>query len=476
MRMTSRILAVAVAALTAASTAAAAAPSASEGPAWVACPDPELAGLECATLEVPVDYADPDGRTIVLDLARAPATGPERVGSVLVNVGGPGIRGIQWVAGALDNLAGLRTRMDVVTWNPRGSDGRYLPREQCSAGPLYGSPRGEAEYDAAAAAGWAAMQPCRDIDPALFDHLDSATQARDLDAIRAALGEEQVNYFGNSYGGVLGASYARLFPDRVRTMYLDSIIDHVSSPSAQNRDLYRGLEDLFERFVQWCAETPECALHGRNAGVAWRELRAAAAAAPIPVVGSDPPAAVDADLLTFLAIGPVVHPEQWPQLATAIVRAEGGDAGGFTPDGQPIVFPAAALATQCADGLRFADHAEYARARRIAPRFSPNFAGEREDYVATCAGWPAPVANPPGPLPGADLPPLLGAGPVLEYRSVRAMTDQVAGSVTISFDHAGHGLYLNEGNRCVIEHADRYLTDAVLPPGDLECPPNPPAE
>jgi pimeloyl-ACP methyl ester carboxylesterase len=454
-------------------TGAAVPAAAPGGVVWSPCADPALAGMECATLEVPVDWADPEGRRIVLDLGRAPATGPSPDGSVLVNVGGPGIRGVQWVARALDNFAGLRARMDVVTWNPRGGDGRYLPVAECSQGPAYDVPRDEAEYAAAAAAGWAAMQPCRDADPALFDHLDSATQARDMDAIRAALGEEQVNYLGSSYGGVLGASYARLFPDRVRTMFVDSIIEHVSGPVGHNRANSRGVEELFGQFVAWCAEEAECALHGRDAGQAWRDLRAAAAQQPVPVLGADPPATVDAELLTFLAIGPIVHPEAWPEFAAAIVRGEAGDAGGFTPDGQPPVFAAAALATLCADGFRFTDHAEYAAARAESVALFPNVGGDRDDYTAMCAGWPAPVANPPGPLPSAELPPLLGAGPALELGNVRAMTEQVPGSVVLTFATAGHGLYLNEGNRCVIEHADRYLTDAVLPAGDLECPPNP---
>ncbi|MCO1654290.1 alpha/beta fold hydrolase [Pseudonocardia humida] len=466
---------VAVAAtLVVASPAVAAAATGAGGSAlsWAPCPDG--GPLECASLEVPVDWDDPAGRTITLDLARAPATGPVRSGAVVMNPGGPGMSGVRALGRSIDSFAGLRARMDVVTWNPRGSDGRYLPVEQCIGGPLFSTPLDEAQYDAAAAAGAEAMRPCRDTDPDLFDNLDSATQARDLDAIRAALGEERLNYFGNSYGGVLGAGYARLFPERVRTMYLDSVLDHVSGVERMLQDDYRTVEVLFERFARWCDTAPECHQRGADVSAVWLDLVAAADRTPIPVRGSDPPVAFDGTLLKFLGFGHLVRSAQWPLLSAAIESALTGDAGpmDFTGAGAIPVLPAAALATQCADGFGFDGFGAYDRARRANAELSPHMAGERESYFATCAGWPRPVANPPGPLPGDRLPPFLGAGPVLEHSAVRAVVDQVPGSVTIRFDDTGHGLYLNEGNRCVIGHADRYLTDAVLPPADTVCPPN----
>lgn len=464
-----------VVAATLAATGAAVA-AAAPGPtalAWGPCPGGTAsAQLECAPLEVPVDWDDPAGRTITLDLARAPATGPARTGAVLLNAGGPGIPGIAALSRGIDHFAGLRARMDVVTWNPRGSDGRYLPVQECSGGPTLTAPRDRAEYKAAVAAGEAAMRPCRDADPAVFDNLDSATQARDLDAIRAALGEEQLNYFGNSYGGVLGADYARLFPDRVRTMYLDSIVDHVSGVEQTIRNDYGSMEALFDRFARWCGTAPDCRQRGGDVGRIWQDLVAAADRTPIPVRGSDPPVAFDGALLKSLGLGYLVRSAEWPVLSAAIESAVAGDAGpmDFTGTGAIPVLPAAAQATQCADGYRFDGYADYKRSLRRNAVTAPHLVGEREVYFAACAGWPAPVANPPAPLPGDRLPPILGAGPVLEYPAVRAVVDQVPGSVTIRFDDTGHGLYLNVGNRCVIEHADRYLTDGVLPPADTVCP------
>jgi pimeloyl-ACP methyl ester carboxylesterase len=453
---------------------AAAAPGA--GPtalSWAPCSGEGVsAQLECTSMEVPVDWDDPTGRTITLDLARAPATGPARTGAVLVNAGGPGALGIAELSRGIDFFAGLRARMDVVTWNPRGSDGRYLPVRECSGGPTVTAPHDQAEYDAAAVAGAAAMRTCRDTDPELFDHLDSATQARDLDAIRAALGEEQLNYFGNSYGGVLGTSYARLFPDRVRTMYLDSIVDHVSGLEQAIRNDNSSLELLFDRFARWCETAPDCRQRGGDVGRVWQDLMVAADRAPIPVRGSDPPVAFDGALLKFLGLGYLVRSAQWPLLSAAIESAVGGDAGpmDFTGAGAVPVLPAAVQATQCADGYRFDGYRDYARSLRENAATAPHVVGEREAYFAACAGWPAPVANPPGPLPADRLPPFLGAAPLLEHPSTSAVVDQVPGSVTIRFDDTGHGLYLNEGNRCVIDHADRYLTDRVLPPADTVCP------
>ncbi|WP_232660278.1 alpha/beta fold hydrolase [Pseudonocardia sp. TRM90224] len=442
---------------------------------WRPCAQPDLpAELECSTISVPVDWSDPVGRTITLDMARAPTVGANRAGSVVMNPGGPGNSGIQALGAQLSKFAGLRKQMDVVTWNPRGTDGTVLPYEKCRGGPsLMAFPADRAEYDAAAEAGHLAMQPCRDVDPVLFDHMDSATQARDMEAIRAALGDGDLNYFGNSYGGVLGESYARLFPDRVRTMFLDSIVDHVSPVRDYGFGQYRAAEELFDRFVAWCREAPECLQHGADLSQVWLDLLADADRKPIPMVGANPPIQVDADGLKFLAMGLLIVTE-WPEFSKAIASAQRGDAASFDWTGQLVVphFAAIGVATQCADGFRFDDFDDFAAARAQAATMSPHFAGEREYYASLCAAWRIPVANPSGPLPGDRLPPFLGAAPIVELAAVRAAVDQVPGSSLIRFDDVGHGLYLNEGNRCVVEKADRYLIDGVLPPSDTVCPPN----
>lgn len=126
---------------------------------------------------------------------------------------------------------------------------------------------------------------------------------------------------------------------------------------------------------------------------------------------------------------------------------------------------------RCAIGARFPAVRRVRHGPGRSERLSPNFARTRAAYTATCAGWPLPVANPTGQIPGDELPPLLGAAPLLlEDAAVHALTDQVPGSVVVRFPDTGHGLYVNEGNACVIAHADRYLIDGVLPPPGTTCP------
>jgi pimeloyl-ACP methyl ester carboxylesterase len=438
---------------------------------WADCEGESTpADLECAELDVPADWGDPGGERITLRLARAAATGGDRTGTVLFNPGGPGGSGTAALARSLDTFSGLREHMDVVTWDPRGGQGTSdLPPDTCHTGPALGTPDDEAEYDAIVRASEAARDACREASPVLFDTMDSASTARDMDAIRVALGEEEVNYFGNSYGGVLGASYARLFPDRVRTMYLDSVPDHTSDLAGSDRLQYEGMEAAFARFVDWCADAAECE-QGGDAGQAWLDL--VAAAERDPVAGADPDLRYDGDDLKLLAYPMLIRRAAWPGFSAAIAEAAAGDASLFDPEGRghtPQIN--AMLATRCGDGFLHDGYDAYTAAVERSREVSPHFWGVRENFALACGDWPIPVANPPAPLPADDLPPFLGAGPLLEHPSVAAVTAQVPGSVTIGYDATGHGLYVNEANACVIAHADRYLVEGTLPPEGTACPP-----
>ncbi len=391
---------------------------------------------------------------------------------MVFNPGGPGGSGIDALATHLDKFAGLRKARDVVTWDPRGAPGRSTPIEaaECFHGPRFRAIRDRDDYAAILKEGTANVQACRKAAGPLVDHLDSASSARDLEAIRVAVGDDRLTYFGNSYGGILGSSYARMFPSRVRAMYLDSVVEHVNRTRVRNAAAYRSLERLFDRFVQWCRASAECPIDS-DARSAWRSLVEVARQHPIPIKGAEPATFDDAELVfwaTYLLVD-----EDWPQFAAAIVKASNGDASGFVQHGHlefPEV-PTLVLAMQCADGLRYSGYGELAAARRAADRQTPTFAGERETYTAVCAGWPAPIANPPGPLPTRSLPPLLGAAPLLERESVEDTLAGIDGSRIIRYPQTGHGLYLNVGNKCVIAIADRYLIDGDLPSVDPVCEP-----
>ncbi|MEV4110509.1 alpha/beta hydrolase [Nonomuraea sp. NPDC049695] len=444
---------------------------------WRACQE---AGrpkeMECASVEVPLDWAEPDGRKISVRIARLPATG-RKTGTVFSIPGGPGGSGIDDLTSYGKSFAGLRERFDVVSLEPRNATSfGILPQECFATGPWLTRPGSPREYAALGATVRRSAEECRRRAPVFFDHLDSASVARDIDAIRSAIGEERLSFVATSYGGVPAVAYARLFPGRVRAMYLDGAVNQLRDPLTEARTRYRTFEAQFGRFVTWCEAAGAC-----EAGVAerWQRLVAAADRTPIPVKGQ----AVTysgfdlqvAAMPHLVSPGPAPDHPRWRQLAQAMRQAEGGDAAGFAAyvqAGIGSLKPPSFVgmnATQCADGLRFGGYREYRAVRALGERVSPNLAGMGLWHRLGCVGWPTPVTNPRAPLP-AGLPPLLGAGSWTDHDDTADIVRRVPGSATVRYDGHGHGLYLT-GNACVIAHADAYLMDLRLPPTGTVCRP-----
>jgi pimeloyl-ACP methyl ester carboxylesterase len=455
-------------------------PQASAQPAWGPCEGAERPkDLQCSSVEVPVDWAKPDGRTIEIRIARLPATG-DRIGTVFSIPGGPGGSGIDDLTYYRDSFTDLRKRFDVVSLEPRnaGTFGR-LPQKCFTTGPWLTRPDTRGEYARLGAQIRKNAQECRKVDPEFFDHLDSASVARDIDAIRASLGEARLSFIATSYGGVPAVAYARLFPERIRAMYLDGAVNQLRDAPADARTRYRTYEAQFERFARWCGTSDVCG--APDVAARWRKLVAAADRKPIPVKGED--GAYSGFDLQVAAmphlVGPGPAPEypRWRQLAQAIATAERGDASGFAgyvKAGTGSLKPQSYVgmnATMCADGLRFDGYREYRAVRAMGEKVSPNLAGMGLWHRLGCVGWPAPVTNPAAPLP-SGLPPFLGAGTWTDHDDTADIVRRVPGSATVRFDGHGHGLYLT-GDTCTIAHANAYLTDLRLPPPNTTCRPTP---
>ncbi|WP_052422553.1 alpha/beta hydrolase [Nonomuraea candida] len=431
--------------------------------AWGDCPIAGAPALQCADL--PVALSPGSDRRITLKVARLPATGRKQ-GSVLVNFGGPQGHQIAALGSRARIFDRIRTSMDVVTWDPRGYPGLSDAVLACDWGFVRtpSPPGDEAGFDRLAAANRARGDKCRATDPGLFDHMDSAADARDADAVRAALGEEKMNFLGLSYGGTIAQSYARLFPQRVRTMYVDGTGNHGPRQwDRELRDLAREHERLMERFFAWAPAGTE-----RR----WRALLATADREPIPAPGAG--ARYDRahlQSLAFLKLRP--GPARWGELVSAITAAEGGDASGFAlAQSQPYPGAPGGGVKECLDFPRPDSRRELARTaarlRAIAPNTGAVFPLAWH-LPLTCAGWPAPVTNPPRPLP-RTLPPLLGAGTWQDYGSTRRVVEQVPGSRTIRHDGPGHNLFGAMADPCVIGHVSAYVTERRLPPRGTTCP------
>ncbi|MEO3889732.1 alpha/beta fold hydrolase [Nonomuraea sp. B5E05] len=460
--------------------AAASSPGPSSRLAWAVCADKTLVKeLRCASVEVPVNWAEPSGRKIDLTVGLLPATGAQRrMGTVFAIPGGPGGSGVEDLSNNAGSFAELRDRFDVVSVEPRNTvDKGVLSFDCLFSGPWIALPATRAEYAELGRRNRAAAQRCRSADPEFFDHMDSASVARDMEAIRVALGEEKLSFIANSYGGRPGIEYSRLFPGRVRAMVFDGAVN----PYAHRAQSRLPHEKSFTRFAAWCAANTTCALHGQDVGEVWRALVARAERVPVPVRGESPAAAYSGFDIKQAAAPSIISPGEepdlprWTELAEAIKRAVDGDASGFADyvrqaRKSPKVPSSTGMnMTHCLDGIVFRDYEEYRKRRREGERLLPNIAGTELWHPLGCVGWPTPVTNPPGPLPAEELPPYLGVGSWTDYGRSADIVRRVPGSAAVQYQGHGHGLY-NAGNSCIIGHVNRYLISLRLPAQGTVCP------
>ncbi|MEW9549679.1 alpha/beta hydrolase [Nonomuraea sp. NPDC050783] len=436
------------------------------------------AGMECAAIEVPVDWSRPEGRKVELELARLRATEPaRRVGSVLGVPGGPGANGIEDLAHAAGDLTELRRRFDLVGYSPRNAVWRERMPASCGQpGTALDEPRDRRQYAALAAAMSKAFERCRDDDrTGLFAHMDSLSVARDMDAVRRALGEERLSFMANSYGGVPAAAYLRLFPGRVRALYVDGVVNQTEGWPRMNLVAFSGAERALARFGTWCAATPSCALHGEDATAVWRGLTRDADRRPVPVT-SERFGAGELSGWHLRSFGFPLDPgpghERWAAFARAVEQARRGDWSGFAEGvlGNARVWSMPGLlAMTCGDERGYTSYGQLARFRRQVREIAPSFAGAAFDGLG-CAGWSEAVPNPARPLPVRGVPPVLGAGTLEgDFPWTERFVRMVPGSVTLGYDGPGHVLYLS-GKKCPIAHATTYLTELRLPAPGTICP------
>ncbi|MEU6997776.1 alpha/beta hydrolase [Nonomuraea sp. NPDC046570] len=431
---------------------------------WRPCPADKVR-MECADLQVPVDWQKAGERKITLKLGRLKATGTSE-GSVLVAYGGPGGPGIS-ITQSVDWWSKLRERMDIVTWDTRGYGEQFrglstgLPCTWTRV-PLPEFPRDDADFGRLSDTNRGFAEACRAKDPELFATMSSADHARDMEAIRKALGGAKLNYYGASYAGFYGQDYARLFPGQVRTMVLDGTWNHATADwVGELEKMARSNEQAIDRFFDWCT-AGGC----RDVPAKWRGLIARADRTPIPAKRAA--IAYDGrDLQSFAISSARQGVRAWPKLARDIRAAAGGDASGFVPEHGRYPDQSTGV-TECVDWPRPANRAELeatiARLRRIAP--DAGTANTLATGTLGCVGWPVPVTNPPTPLP-KGLPPMLGAGAWGESDAVQRVLEQVPGSATVRHEGPGHTLY--GFNICARDHIDRYFTDRVLPAARTTC-------
>lgn len=448
-------------------------PSASAGPTsltWSPCEG----GHECAELEVPRDYEDPEGPTITVALLRMPATDPaRRVGSLLYNPGGPGASGVDTVArgGQFIFTPAARAQFDIVGFDPRGvgrTDAvRCLPERPELEEPYPDETAEVAEWTAAARA---VAEACQAQSGELLPHLGTENVARDLDRIREALGDEGLTYLGQSYGTLIGALYADLFPDRVRAMVLDAPIDPDLSGAELIAGQAEGFEAAIDRFLTACAADASCPFGaGGDPAGSFAALMARFDEGPIDGVAGN---------VAWNGIAIALLSGAWEPLAQALARAEAGDASGLAELAGFATDPAmldAYDAVACLDLSVGHSPEAYTRLgeelHRTAPGIGPFLAWSPGWGSVDCAYWPVPPQRDPEPVDVTGVAPILVVGgtldPATPYAWAEALADQLPSSVLLTREGDGHGSYSR--SECINQHVDAYLVSLTLPPPGTVC-------
>ncbi|MBB4915631.1 alpha/beta fold hydrolase [Streptosporangium saharense] len=452
--------------------------TAGRGINWGPCE--EDPAVECGTLTVPVDWARPYGRTLDLALARRKATDPSaRIGSLLTNPGGPGGSGVNDVLRAPSFSDEIRRRFDIVGYDPRG-----VARSNavvCSASVYNRMPdpimRSQADHDRWTAYARELRADCRQRTGPVYDHVDSASVARDMDAIRAALGERKLTSYGVSYGTLAQQMYAELFPQRVRAMVLDSNMDHSLGVREFQESEAATVEDSFDEFAAWCDRDADCALHGRDVRQVWQGLIGRAERGELHYPGvTDRP--LSAHNLLWLGVvlneGPA-----WRQLARTLLALDGGPVppdlppppGNGPVSGELAELPTAVLCEDYDLSVRsYAEYAELMRGvNRLAPdmRYNPMPMGD----MPICQNHP--VGNPQHRLRYTGSAPLLVGNSLHDPDTPYTWSANVARqlgpkAVLLTYEGWGHGVY--GMTECTTRAMDDYLISLTVPARGSRCP------
>ncbi|MFC8142838.1 alpha/beta hydrolase [Streptomyces paradoxus] len=480
-RITARGTAMAMGAALAVTAGLAAAPAVHASPSaaghlrWTPCDDPAKPGAECATLSVPVDWAYPGGPRIELAVARRKAADPgARVGALVFGPGGPGDSGVRMVVDRVSRFSPeVRRRFDIVSFDPRGVGGSNPVT--CSGDLLAQRPspelKSQADFDATMAYNRRLHADCRARTGPVFDHLDTAQTVRDVDALRAALGERKLTFHGSSYGTLLGAQYAETYPRRVRAMVLESVMDH---SVAATRDFLRAeaasAEDSFQEFVKWCDGTADCALHDRDVRAVWRGLLARAGRGELEDPAKPGSPLSSPDLVNKVAFRKF-YTADYAGLATAIATMHASEPLPASPTSTAPLPPATPVF--CSDWhLPVRDHQTYASLVAMMNRTAPDLPYLLPVHmVAACLG--APTANPQHRLDARGAPPILVSNalhdPATGYPWAVSVARQLGRSgVLLTYEGHGHGSVTS--GPCMEDAVDNYLTDLAVPPRGTSCP------
>ncbi len=448
--------------------------------------DPFDDEVDVAALDVPVDYADPDGPTFELFLAKYNALDPDnRIGTLLVNPGGPGFGGsdLAFFASQIFDQP-LLQRFDIVGWDPRGT-GESEPAIDCIDdydryfNEIDSTPDTDEERELLVKTAREFAAECAAKNADTIEFVGTNSSARDMDSIRRALGEDTISYFGFSYGSELGATWATLFPDTVRAAVLDGAADPEADPLESSLQQIAGFEASLTTFLAQCSEREACPFHNDgDAETAFDGLLADLDENPLPSLDDRPP--VNRNVAVTGIVQAMYSETFWPALEQSLTAAARGDGSGLlqladsyyqrSPDGTYGNELEAFQAISCADtadrkSIEETDE-ENALFYGVAPRLAPE--GSAGGYF--CTFFP-PAVDPRVDIDAAGAGPIVVIGttgdPATPFDSTVRMSNILEDGRLIIVEadqHTGYGV-----NRCVIDVVNDYLIDLVSPLDETEC-------
>ena len=453
-------------------------------PAWKGCGG----DFQCARLTVPVDYAAPTGATIALSLIRLRAEG-KRLGSLVINPGGPGASGVDYARAARSVISdAVRQRYDVVGFDPRGV-GRSAPLacltsaqtdQLITADP---TPDDAAEVAATVTLFRQLAQRCRTGGGALLAHVGTPDAARDMDVLRAALGDRRLTYLGKSYGTLLGATYAEMFPRNVGRMVLDGALDPALTSEQVNLGQAVGFEQATRAFVSDCSRVADCPL-GSTLDGGMERLRALLRqldAAPLPT--GDPKRPLSEGLGSLGVAVAMYDQGYWPTLRDALTAARRGDgapllqlADAYTDRGSDGRFATnqntVIYAVNCLDRPGSGGLAKVQGTVATFTRQAPTWGAFLAWSELPCDYWPAKGSSVIGPVSASGSGPIVVVGttrdPATPYAWAVNLAKELDGGHLVTYVGDGHTAY-RRGSRCVDKAVDAYLLRATVPKAGLRC-------
>ncbi|WP_245666290.1 alpha/beta hydrolase [Actinomadura latina] len=458
----------------------------SQKPSWKNCGG----GFQCATVQVPLDYAKPAGEKVGLSAIRLPAGNKsDRIGSLLTNPGGPGGSGVDFVRQAARTFGDdLRRRFDIVGFDPRGVADSDPVR--CNTGPQLdeffatdASPDDQKETQTLAAESKDFAQRCKSKTGSELPYVGTVNAARDMDVLRAALGDEKLTYYGASYGTYLGAFYAEQFPKNVRALVLDGAVDPALSSTELLVEQAKGFETALRAFADNCVKSGNCPFGDSADAVIGKISSFLSATDKKPLTNTRDSRKVTESLAVMGIARSLYVKEYWPVLRQALTQAMQNSDGTILlalademverkPNGTYSNQTDANMAVNCVDKPNPPDLAAYAKyadqAKKVAPRFGP--------FVVwgglPCVYWPAQTKQEPKPITAKGAAPIVVIGtirdPATPYKWAQNLADQLSSGVLLTFNGDGHTAYL-QGNPCITKATDNYLITTDPPKDGTTC-------